>query len=864
MPQSGHKLGPYEILSPLGKGGMGEVWRARDLRLGREVAIKIANHKFSDRFEREARAIAALNHPNICTLYDVGPDYLVMEIVEGPTLAERIRNGPIPLDDALVLAQQIADALDAAHEKGIVHRDLKPSNIKIRPDGSVKVLDFGLAKSAADPGTNASDSPTTLLTSAGMILGTVGYMSPEQARGKAVDKRTDIWAFGVVLFEMTTGKRLFDGETVSDCLAAILKVDPDLSESPLKIRRLLASCLEKDARNRLRDIGDWARQLEPVSAAAQQTKRASILPWVVAAGATLAAIGLGAVAWVDIAKQPQVMRVTLQTAEKVQSGVRTLPAISPDGRHVAFAAQTDGKPGISVRDLDGVSARLLPGTEGAAEWFWSPDSRWIAFFADDKLKKIDVTGGPPLTVCEVANGVGGAWSPKGWIVFVRYSAGLYLVPDSGGIPTTLTVLDPAASEVVHRAPWFLPDGRHFLYTARNRDFTKTRVYVDSVDARPGSGTRREVMTVHSNAVYVPRTAGGLLGSANDGYLLFMRGNTLMAQPFDASNARTSGDAVPVAEQVDYLADVAQGQFSASSNGILIYTSGTVGENLQLTWFDRTGKQGGVVGVAGDLERAWISPDGSTVAAGREDASGMSDIWLHDLARGTASRLTFGAAVSERPVWSPDGSRIAYWRPLLETWQKAANGAGQEELLFKDAQNRTSFLDDWSRDGRYLIFGVVDPKAGIGIEAVPTFGDRKPFLYLNSNSNIEAHARLSPNGGFLAYTSNESKRAEVYVQTFPEHAGKWQISAGGGDCPVWSRDGRELYFISGDHKMMEVDVKADGNKFEPGVPRALFPVPGRNQFDVGKDGRFLIQVAQTQAAGSLTVNVVVNWQAALKK
>ncbi len=864
MPRSGQKLGPYVILSPLGRGGMGEVWRAHDSRLGRDVAIKISGQQFSDRFEREARAIAALNHPNICTLHDVGPNYLVMEIVEGSTLAERISKGPVPIDEALVIAGQIADALDAAHEKGIVHRDLKPANIKIRPDGSVKVLDFGLAKSAVDPGKVTSDSPTEWVSTTGAILGTAGYMSPEQARGHDVDKRADIWAFGVVLFEMTTGERLFERATVTDCLAAILKDNPDLNEAPLKIRRLLASCLEKDAPKRLRDIGDWQRLLEPAAVVAQQSKRSSILPWVIAAVALLAAIGLCAVAWEHFTEQPQVLRLNLSTPEKTRMyGIASLLAISPDGRRVAFGAQIDGKSGLWVRDLDGPAMRLLPGTEGADSLFWSPDSRWLGFFADDKLKKIAVAGGPPLILCD-ANGVGGAWSQRGWIIFVRYAGGLSLIPDTGGTPTPLTRPDPAGYEIVHRAPWFLPDGRHFLYTARSVDHAMSRVYVDSIEARPGTVTRREILAAHSNVEYVPRIGGGLFGSANDGYLLFGRESTLMAQPFDAAKVRTTGDAVPLAEQVDYFPGVAQSQFSASTNGILVYTSGASGGvSMQLTWFDRTGKPGGVVGDPNKFERIEISPDGSTVATDNNDELGVSSIWLRDLARGTASRFTFGPTSSQFPVWSPDGRSVAYWRPTVETYQKAVSGTGQEELLYKDSQNRTTILNNWSSDGRYLLFGVFDPGKGFGLDAVPMFGDRRPFTYLAADSNIGEHVKLSRDGTFVAYASSESKRIEVYVETFPEHTGKWQVSTGGGDWPVWSRDGRELYFISADGKMMAVDIKIDGRNFEAGVPRALFSVPGLHQFDVGKDGRFLIEVPQATTS-DVSINVMVNWQSALKK
>jgi len=865
MPLEGEKLGPYVILAPLGRGGMGEVWRARDPRLGRDVAIKISDKRFSDRFDREARAIAALNHPNICTLHDVGPNYLVMEIVEGPTLAERIGNGPVPLDEALVLAGQIADALDAAHEKGIIHRDLKPANIKIRPDGSIKVLDFGLAKSVVDSGNISSDSPTTLLSSAGMILGTAGYMSPEQARGREIDKRADIWAFGVVLYEMTTGKRLFEGETVADRLAAILKNTPDLAEAPPQIHRLLANCLEQDPRKRLRDIGDWQRLLEPSPGTAFKSKRRGILPWAIASAAILAAAGLGAILLSHSDRQPQVLRLTLQTPEKTQiNGSSYLLAISPDGRQVALKAEINGESGLWLRDLDGSGISLLPGTAGAESWFWSPDSRWIAFFADDKLEKINVNGGPPLVLCD-ANGVGGAWSQKGWIVFVRFAGGLSLIPDTGGTPTPLTRPDPAEFEIVHRAPWFLPDGLHFLYTARSVDHNMTRVYEDSIEARPGSVTRREILAVHSNVAYVPRIGGGLFGSVNQGYLLFGRENTLMAQPFDAARAQTTGDAVPLAEQVDYSPGIAQSQFSVSTNGILVYTSGAAQEvRTQLTWFDRTGKPGGVVGDPSEFERIAISPDGSMLATDTNDSLGVSSIWLHDLARGTASRFTFGPASSQFPVWSADGKKLAYWRPTVETFQKAISGTTQEELLYKDAQNRTTIMDDWSPDGRYLLLEVYDPGRGLGLDAVPMFGERKPFTYLVANSDNGEHARLSPDGAFVAYNSAESKRKEIYVETFPEHSGKWQVSTEGGDWPIWSRDGHELYYLSLDSKIMEVAVKTSGRGFEAGVPRALFSTPGHRQFEIGKDGRFLVQVPQAQTTRNASINVVVNWQSALKK
>jgi len=868
---SGAKLGPYEIVSAIGKGGMGEVWKARDPRLNRDVAIKVSARQFTDRFEREARAIAALNHPNICTIFDVGPNYLVMEFVAGPTLAERIdlsnaNQGPIPLEEALGIARQIADALEAAHEKGIVHRDLKPANIKIQPNGAVKVLDFGLAKSAAESEVTA-DSPT-MLSVGGMILGTAGYMAPEQARGKEVDKRADIWAFGVVLYEMVTGKRLFESETVSDTLAAVLKEEPDLQKTPIKVQRLLRRCLEKDPKRRLRDIGDMGLLLEAEGAvaASSRSRFGRSLPWIVAAALLVAALGFSSVAWRQYSEETPVMRMTLQTPEKAQiNSAGTIPMISPDGRHVAFAATVEGKTGLWIRDLDALGARQLPGTDGAGYPFWSPDSRWVAFFAGGKLKKIDVTGGPALILCDAGSGRGGSWSREDLIVYGTAGGGLFRVPASGGTPTLLSERDTTASEGTLRSPWFLPDGRHFLYTARNDDPEKSRVYVESIDAKPGSRTRREILAAGSNAVYVPQPRLGWVGGRSRGFLLFMRGNTLMSQPFDAAKAQTTGGAVSVAERVDYLPTYSQGQFSASENGILAYTSGaSFGSNVQLTWFDRTGKPGSTVGTPGPIGGASLSPDDSKVAIDRQDASGLWDIWLNDLARGTTSRFTFGPGSRQNPLWSPDGSEIVFISNRnnnLETSRKSASGVGQEEVL--DKEQRPHRADDWSRDGRYLIEEVVDPRTNNDVWVLPIFGDRKPFPYINTEFR-ELNAKLSPDGRFLAYVSDESKRNEVYVQTFPEHGGKWQISTGGGDHPVWSRDGRELYFISADRKMMAVEVKGDGKRFEASVPKPLFEVREAGQFDVSKDGRFLIHVPQDQAAANVPLTVIVNWQAALKK
>jgi serine/threonine protein kinase len=863
----GTRIGPYEILAPLGAGGMGEVYRARDAKLDREVAIKVLPQSLARdperiaRFEREAKVLAALNHPNIAQIYGLaeadGLRALVMELVPGKPL-----QGPLPLKEALNIARQIAEALQAAHDKGITHRDLKPANIMVTPDGTVKVLDFGLAKLAERASAGEGDpsqSPTLTIggTEAGMIMGTAAYMAPEQARGQAVDRRADIWAFGVVLYELLTGKRLFEGETVSDILAAVLKVEPDLSAAPAKVRPLLERCLQKDPKKRLQAVGDWELLLEDRPEGAVRTSR---LPWAVAAAVAVVSVGLGLVAFRHVTEEPpRVLKSSVLPPERATFKADSLPALSPDGRTLAFVATVDGNDELWVRELDSLNARALPGTDGAYDPFWSPDSRSLAFFTAGKLKRIDIAGGPALTLSSVTteSARGGSWSKDDVIVFAPgTNTGLFLVSAAGGDARAATTIDRSHGEVSHRFPWFLPDGRHFLYTAASNDSEKTAIYVG--DAQ--SGAKRKVLNAGSNAVYAP-----------PGYLLFVRDETLMAQSFDAADPKTTADAVPIAESIGYIQASGQGQFSASLNGVLAYTSvgaTSIFEN-QLTWFDRTGKPTGTLGTAGPVLWPAISPDGKTVASYRADPqTGYSDLWVYDLTRSSTSRFTFGPTTNMYPVWSPNGSRIAFRSTRdggSSLYQKATNGTAHEELLDKSAPNLQR-PEDWSRDGRYLILGRAgNPKSGFDVWVYPFFGNRKPFPYLQSTFN-EMYPRLSPDGRWLAYTSDETKRQEVYVVTFPEPGGKWQVSTNGGSKAVWSKEGKELYSISADGKMMAAEVKG-GERFEVSVPKPLFDVHIGNTtndiYEVSKDGRFLIPVPVDRSSGA-AMTVVVNWTAGLKK
>jgi eukaryotic-like serine/threonine-protein kinase len=849
----GEQLGPYEILSFIAAGGMGAVYRAHDPRTGREVAIKICAERFSERFEREVRTIAALNHPNICTLFDVGPNYLVMELVEGES-----PKGPIPLETALEYARQIADALEAAHEKGITHRDLKPANIKIKADGTLKVLDFGLAKvlPASATTNDPHNSPTFSIpaTEAGIIVGTAGYMSPEQARGKPVDKRTDIWAFGVVLYEMLTGEKMFEGETVSDTLAQILMKEPDLSHVPENVRRLLSRCLQKEPTKRLRDIGDVRYLLDeeaqhefPIT----KQRFAVGLRLMLAAAAIILATALGLTSYRHFTEDtghPNALKLSLLLPERATLNDGSVPALSPDGRWLAIAAIVNGRQALWVRELNGLSARLLAGTDGASYPFWSPDSRWIGFFTiAGKLKKIDVVRGPAITICDAPAGRGGTWNQSDVIVYAINGPGLFRVSATGGTPVQVSRANMEPGEAGHRGPWFLPDGRHFIYTARAPDSEDARVYVADVESVDHMKERRAVLSADSNAIYAP-----------PGYLLFVRDRTLMAQAFNAASFQTIGDAVPLGDGVDYHGTSTYA-FSASNTGVIAYLSGA--RNAQLNWFDPAGQPLGTVGQPGEVRWAAISPEGNTIAYDRLDAqTSFYDIWLHDLTTHADSRLTFGPFSNQFPVWSPDGNHVAFSSTVpnnISIYEKAITNAGDKEALDNDGSRNFKRVSDWSRD--YLI----EVRNTSDIWLLPMKREKKSFAYIDTDFT-ETDPVLSPNGQWLAYSSDASKRSEIYVETFPMRSAKWQVSPNGGSLPRWSRDGKELYFIALDRKLMVVEIDG-GPKLVHGTPKPLFEtrLPTNGRYDVSRDGRFLIPT-QIESTGSVPLTVIVNWPAAIKK
>ena len=860
---AGTRLGPYEILAPIGAGGMGEVYKARDTRLDRVVAIKVSKEEFSERFEREARNVAALNHPNICTLHDIGPNYLVMEFVEGEMLS-----GPLPLETALNYSRQIAEAIEAAHEKGIVHRDLKPANIKVTPEGSIKVLDFGLAKAldAELPAAPAQDSPTLsmAMTRAGMILGTAAYMSPEQAKGRPADRRADIWAFGVVLYEILVGKQFFTGDTAAETLASVLKEPISLDrlpkDTPPALRNLLARCLERDLRRRLQAIGEARIVLEgplnapeaPVPSPSREGGgKRSWIPWAVAAVGIAAAVVLAFLHFRETPPPERTLRYTIAAPEN--SNLHSL-AISPDGRNVVIATASGGKRQLWLRALDTLQAQPMPFTEDASYPFWSPDSRYIGFFAQGKLKKIAATGGPAQSLCDVPNSRGGSWSRDDVIVFSPNGGGgvaIQRVSAAGGVPSDIT-----KTKGDYKHPVFLPDGRHFLYLASNAS-EKNGVHVASLD---GTEDRRLLADV-SSVTLAP------------GYLLFVRENTLMAQPFDVQKAQTSGDVFPVIEGVSLTTNSTYAPVTASDTGTLLYSTGGVTGGRQISWLDRNGKLLSLVGAPGIVISPAVSPDEKTVAFSRGNSTGQ-DILLRDLARGTDIRLTADASQNLGPFWSPKGDFIAFTSDRgggqYRMYRRAASGAGKDELLV--SSTNSNFVTQWSRDGRFIVYTELS-KGKTDIFVLPTLesADRKPMVFVNTEFN-ELLGQLSADSRWMAYTSDESGQKEVYVRPFPPAEGRWKISTAGGEQPRWRGDGKELFYVAADGKLTAVPVKAwAGPKpsFEPGTPMALFDPHITNtaqlfQYDVTADGKRFLVDTNVATASSVPLTVVVNWNTGQKK
>jgi serine/threonine protein kinase len=866
---AGDQLGPYKILAPIGKGGMGEVFRAHDPRLERDVAIKVSAERFSERFEREARAIAALNHPNICQLYDVGPDYLVMELIEGPTLDERLREGALEFDEAMAVGGQIAGALQAAHEKGITHRDLKPANIKLTPGGTVKVLDFGLAKMVGKQTAASSvDSPTISMaaTQAGVILGTAAYMSPEQARGKPVDARSDIWAFGVVLYEMLTGQRLFRGEDLTETLASVVKEQPSLADAPRRARRLLEACLQKDPRKRLQAIGDMRLLLEDeqaVETVAPAPRRSGALPWVAAAAVSLVCAAL---AFVHFRETPPVERTLQVSIALPENSTANYLQISPDGRRLLLLLIRSGLGQLYVRPLDSAEFQPLPGTASARTPFWSPNGRSIGFFADNKLKVISAAGGPVQVLCgEAGTGGGAAWSRKGIIIFGSGSNGRgpFLRVDAKG--GACTPLSKQESKLTGGFPAFLPDGEHFFYTGGVvGDEASTGVRLGTLDAPLG----KKVLSDKSSVIYSPA------GRAHGAHLLFLRENTLMAQPFDEKRLEVSGDPFAVAPHGSNSLTIPQVEASVAADGTLVFLAGR-SRDSQLTWFDRAGKELGKVGPQADQTQAVFSPDGVAVAVTRAEAGVQPAVWFYDLARGSESRLTSPESRGLARLWSPDSTRLwfAMDGPEGSGMYEKDFKSGKQELIDKIDPTKPWIPSDWSRDGRFIVYTQNDPKTRADVWYDSTELGRpsgKPVKLLGTEAN-ESQGQFSPDGKWLAYVSDETGRGEVYIRAFPAGSAVWRVSVGGGAEPRWRSDGKELYFVSrvipSQGGVMAVSVEPDGrNGLRTGPPAKLFDirapmwVPAMNlwPYSPHPDGkRFLVNaLAET---GTPTINVITNWQ-----
>jgi eukaryotic-like serine/threonine-protein kinase len=856
--KSGERLGPYEIVSLIGAGGMGQVFKARDTRLNRIVAIKLCDEEFTERFEREARAVAALNHPNICTLYDVGPNYLVMEYIDGAPV-----KGPLPLRQILEYSRQVCDALEAAHKKGIIHRDLKPANILVTKTG-VKLLDFGLAK--IESGARDNEATVSLATSGdGAVLGTLLYMSPEQIEGKPADARSDIYSFGLVLYEMATGKRAFPH-------ADLVPLRPPMLE------RAFRTCVARDPEDRwqaareLKHVLDWVSEAER---AAPEPARRELPRWLAPAAAIAAVVLLPVAFWLgrpsNGKEPPQAIRLAVNPPENtVFSGPAnaSVPAVqlalSPDGRSLVFVAEAaGGMPLLWIRPLKDVAARPMAGTEGAQNPFWSPDSRSVAFFADGKLNRIPAGGGEMQIVAEgISDPRGGTWGPGDTILFGTGPGPVYRVSSNGGTPAPVTKLDAARREGSHRWPQFLPDGKHFLYVVRSGLADQRGLYAGSLDG----GTKKLLARIDAyNTIYAP-----------PGYLLFLDGDTVLAQPFDARKLEFSGQAAMIAEVVGH-SSIGYGAVTVSNTGTLAY-AGPMPRAGDLTWIDRNGAAIGKAGELGEYVDFRLSPDETRLAATLVDLkTGAPDIWLTEVARSNTLRFTFGPTLNASPVWSPDGSRIAFRSTrsgAAEIYENTTGGGGKEEALLSDQVERAQQMQsvnmeptDWSPDGKHILFSFLTLGSGFDLWLMPHQKGAPPERFF-AGPGDQIHGNFSPDGHYVSYTSNESNRFEVYVQSFPKPDRKWKVSVGGGYEPRWRADGRELYYLADDRKVMAVDVRP-GPVF--GDPKPLFStrvLPGVNAFRTNyvpaRDGRRFLVNMQAGDLAPEPITVVLNWMSAVRQ
>ncbi len=880
----GQKIGPYNILERAGAGGMGEVFRAHDSRLDRIVAIKVLPAIYADnpalrqRFEREAKAISSLNHPHICTLFDIGrengTDYLVLEYLEGQTLSDKLKNGALNQDELLRYSIQIADALEQAHRQGLVHRDLKPQNVIITRNGA-KLLDFGLAKLQVHDGVVEGVSGitrSTPLTGEGTIIGTIQYMSPEQLEGKETDNRSDIFAFGTLLYEMATGQRAFQASSQASLIASILTKEPrPLSElmplTPPMLERAIKQCLAKDPDQRWQSCGDLKRTLQwiaeggsqfgiPAPVAAQR-KRQLHASWIVASVTSLAAIVL---AWLWFSQPKPEVRVTKFQISPASDIVSVFwPMISPDGMMLAYRGRdTSSVTSLYVRPINSLQAVALPGTSGAGRHFWSPDSKFLAFFEGNQLKKVSAQGGPVQLIGEANGGSDGTWGAAGIILFDGGQGdSLQKIPAAGGKPTTATRLRHDLGDSFHAWPWFLPDGEHFLYYASDSLTVQRQGYRLVVATLDGS-LEKELGRVNGRVVYAP-----------EGYILHARDGVLYARPFDLDRLEVTGEDVPIAENVG--GNAGELHFNTSDNGLLTYRLGAGStSDRKLVWIARDGKPLGQEGELGAYQDVALSPDGNRLAYGLVDERAQTgDIWVRDLRRGVSSRLTFEGQSEVWPIWSPDGTRIIYASDQsgrFEIWERLANGIGEPRFLYGNAAGNTG-PSGWNSDATALLVSVAPPNWDI---AKITYGDSASANILIKTPKAEMNGVLSPNGRYIAYASNETGQVEIFVRDLGPAGGKWQVTSDFGRIARWRSDGKELVYVNNAYEFKAVQVNTAGVEFEVGKPVRLFtqpyPVADIPQFrwDMTADAqKFIVCVAHSAQAVSHIV-VVQNWAEELKR